>query len=146
MKLQKRLAARVLGCSKKRVRFDPEMLAEIKEAITKIDVRSLIKQGAITEKPANITSKFSARQKKTQKAKGRRAGHGSRKGANTARKPRKERWVAGVRNQRELAKLLRNKNMITIPMYHDLYMKIKGGFFRSRRHIKVYLKEKGILK
>jgi large subunit ribosomal protein L19e len=146
MKLQKRLAAKYFKCSAKRVKFDTEQLAEIKEAITMHDIRGLAKQGAITEKPANVTSRFSARKIKTQKAKGRRSSHGSRKGSHTARKPRKATWVAGVRNQREIVKLLRDKKMITIPVYHDLYMKVKGGFFRSRRHIKVYLTEKGILK
>ena len=34
LKLQKRIASRVLKCSEKRVRFDSEKLADIKEAIT----------------------------------------------------------------------------------------------------------------
>ena len=51
MNLQKRLAANILKCSPKRIHFDPTKLTEIKEAITKADMRNLIKKAVITEKP-----------------------------------------------------------------------------------------------
>ena len=38
LNLQKRLAANVIGCSEKRVVFDPSRLEDIKEAITKTDI------------------------------------------------------------------------------------------------------------
>jgi len=41
---------------------------------------------------------------------------------------------------------LRNRNKIDKQIYNDLYRKIKGGFFRSKRHIALYLEEKGIFK
>ena len=40
LKVQKRLAAQIFQCSPKRVIFNPEKLTEIKEGITKGDVRS----------------------------------------------------------------------------------------------------------
>ena len=45
--VQKRIAADILGCSKKRVVFDQERLSDIKEAITKADLRGLVSEGAI---------------------------------------------------------------------------------------------------
>jgi hypothetical protein len=33
------------------------------------------------------------------------------------------------------------KNIITKLAYRELYLKSKGGYFRSRRHIKLYLDE-----
>ena len=36
--------------------------------------------------------------------------------------------------------------MITSTDYHELYMKSKGGFFRSIRHLKLYTKERELIK
>ena len=47
--LQKRMAAQVLKSSPHRIWFDPEHLNEIKEAITKSDIRGLIGKGFIVE-------------------------------------------------------------------------------------------------
>jgi hypothetical protein len=46
-----------------------------------------------------------------------------------------------VRVQREFIKLLLSKNIITRQAYRGLYLKSKGGYFRSKRHIKLYLEE-----
>ena len=43
LKVQKRLSAQVMGCSEKRVIFDPARLNDIKEAITKKDIKLLVK-------------------------------------------------------------------------------------------------------
>ena len=42
LKPQKRIAAQVLKCSPKKIVFDTEKLSEIKEAITKQDIKTLI--------------------------------------------------------------------------------------------------------
>ena len=41
--VQRRLAAQILKCGENRVRFDPESLEDIKEAITKQDIKDLLK-------------------------------------------------------------------------------------------------------
>jgi len=147
MNLQKRLASQVLGCSPKRVLFDENKLDEIKEAITKMDVKRLIGNGAIIELQKRGISRARANKRKTQKAKGRRRGHGSRKGTAGARgENSKTLWVNKVRLQRRFAAALKNENKIDKDTFKDLYRKIKGGYFRSKNHIIVYLEEKGILK
>lgn len=146
LRVQKRLAAQVMKCSEKRVIFDPSRLDEIKEAITKVDIRNLIKDGAIVRRAKKGVSRFRARKIRLQKSKGKRKGHGSRKGTFGARSNRKSRWVAHVRLQREFIRELKNKKIINNEIYRNLYMKIKGGFFRSKRHIKLYMEEKGISK
>ncbi len=142
---QKRLAADVMGCSKKRVTFDTERLDEIKEAITKYDIKGLIKDKAITKKPIKSNSRAKARKRQLQKKKGRRKGLGSRKGKKTARTPKKKRWMAAVRLQRDFLKTLRDKNKITKKIYGNLYAKVKGGFFRSKNHLKLYLEEYNLI-
>lgn len=146
LKTQKRLAAEILKCSEKRIVFDPNRLDEIKEAITKADVRGLIGNKIITKKPVKGVSKVRARKRKEQRRKGRQRGFGSKKGKKTARLPKKKAWANRVRIQRDFAKNLRSKKAIRKKDYRNIYMKIKGGFFRSKRHIKLYLKEHGLVK
>ena len=148
MKLHKKtdLAAKVLKCSPRRVRFDTEKLTEIKEAVTKFDVRNLVKKGIIKKKPVKGIAKFRTRKKKVQKSKGRQKGHGSRKGKLTARSPKKKEWMKTIRAQRSLIKRLRDRKLIDNRAFYELYRKAKGGFFRSTRHIKLYVKEREMLK
>lgn len=146
LKIQKRLAAQILKTSKNNIRLDSTRLEEIKEAITKADIKSLIKDEAITEKRARGISGYRINKKRLQKSKGRRSGFGSIKGGKGARRGKKRTWVMGIRAQREFLKLLRDKKIIPDNEYRSLYMKSKGGFFRSKRHIKVYMKERGIIK
>jgi len=141
LNLQKKLAAALLKCGKKKIVFDVSRLDDIKEAITKIDIRSLISEGAIKKKPSNATSKVRARKIALQKRKGRRKGLGKRKGKKTARLPKKEAWINRIRTQRAFLKELKEKKIITSLVYQQLYMKSKGGFFRSKRHIKLYIEE-----
>ncbi|MBW2999538.1 50S ribosomal protein L19e [Candidatus Woesearchaeota archaeon] len=143
--VQKRLAAEIMKCSQKRVWFDEEKLADIKEAITRADLKSLVNSGLIMEKPPKSISKVRTRARKLQKAKGRQKGAGRRKGKKTARLPKKTAWKNKIRVQRELLKSLRDKGNITSQVYQTLYSKSKGGFFRSKRHIKIFIKEQGLL-
>ena len=146
LKTQKRLAADLLKCSKKRVSFDTERLDEIKESITKRDIVGLIKDKAIKKKQAKGISRVRANKIKTQKAKGRRKGPGSKKGKHGARLPRKQAWMNKVRLQRKFIKELKDKEIITSKSYQMLYSKTSGGFFRSRKHIKLYIKENELIK
>jgi large subunit ribosomal protein L19e len=144
--LQRRLAAQIFGCSEKRVWFDEEKINEIKESITKQDIRDLIREGAVRQKPIKSISKGRIRHAKTQKAKGRSKGQGSRKGRSGARLPHKKAWMAKIRVQREFLKEIRDSEIISKDSYHDLYRKSKGGFFRSKRHLKLYAEEHDLFK
>lgn len=146
LKVQKRLAAAVLKCSPKRVWFDEERLSDIKESITKQDLKGLIAEGTIRLKPVKSISQGRARKKKIQKSKGLQKGHGSRKGSSHAGNPKKTEWMKKIRVQRRFIKLLREKQLVDRKTYQQLYLKAKGGFFRSKRHIKIYLDEHNLVK
>ena len=139
--MQKRVTASLLGVGMKRIWFDPNRLEEIKEAITKSDLRSLIKDKAIQIKHKRGISSSRIKKTKLQKKKGRRKGEGSRKGKRTARLSSKREWILNVRLQRNFINYLKNKKIISIKAYGMLRSKIKGGFFRSKRHIKLFLEE-----
>jgi len=123
LKLQKRLAASVLGCSEKRIKLDQDRLEDIKEAITKLDIKSLIADKAIKQKPVKGVSRVRARSIIIQKRKGKRKGHGSRKGKKSARLSQKEAWIKKIRIQRRFLKQIRDKKLITKKDYGKLYKK-----------------------
>jgi len=43
-------------------------------------------------------------------------------------------------------KELRDSGQIDRPTYRKLYKMVKGGMFRSRAHLKIYLEQHGFLK
>lgn len=144
--VQKKLAAKVLGCSPKRVVFDVEHLGEIKEAITKADLRALISQGLIIMLPTRGVSRSRAHINASQKRKNRRKGAGSKKGKAGSRTDRKSVWVSKVRLQRLYLKGLKAQDKLAAHDFAELYRKAKGGFFRSKRHLELYITERGMLK
>lgn len=141
LKNKKRIAARLLKSGEKRVWFNPDKLSEIKEAITKDDIRNLIREGTIRIKQKRGISRFRVRKNLIQKRKGRRQGPGTRKGKATSRLPRKRKWIIKVRKLRGFLKLLKDKKVLAPKQYSTLRLKIKGGFFRSKRHLKLYIEE-----
>jgi len=140
LRAQKRIAGELLKCSLKRVVFDGERLEEIKEAITKADMRELIKENAIRKKPVRGISKGRTRKARLQRAKGRGKGPGKKKGKPGAAN-RKKKWRVKTRLQRKFLSELKKKTIITPKTYRNMYLKVKGGFFRSKRHIKLYIEE-----
>ena len=114
---------------------------EIKDAITKGDIRGLINKGHIVEIQKKGHSRGRTRKLLLQKRKGRRSGQGSRKGSISARLDKKSAWMSKIRTQRQFLKEVRDKSILTKKVYRKLYLMSKGGFFRSRRHIKLYMEE-----
>ena len=144
LNVQKRLAGHVSNCSPNRVKFNTQNLAEIKEAITKADIRRLIKQGLIVIEQKQGISRFRARKIITQRRKGRKKGMGSRKGASNVRHHRKQTWIYRIRLQRTVLHNLLERNVINREVYRELYSKATGGFFRSKHHIQLYIEERGL--
>lgn len=143
---RKRIVADMYGIGMKRVWIDPDRMSDVKEAITKLDIRNLVRDDVIKIKNKEGISRGRARNHMAQKRKGRRQGPGSRKGKRTARLPRKRKWINTVRSQRNLLLILKQNGLLSEGVYRDVRLKIKGGFFRSRRHVKLYLEEKGFIK
>ncbi len=140
-KLQKRLASKLLKTGKNRIAFKEDKLTEISEAITRSDVKDLIKKGTITAKKKKGVSRSRAKKRHEQRKKGRRKGYGTRKGRKKARTPKKRAWINKIRPQRELLRHLKDKKVLTPHLYRKLYNLAKAGFFRSRAHLKLYIKK-----
>ncbi|MBW3021002.1 50S ribosomal protein L19e [Candidatus Woesearchaeota archaeon] len=146
MKVQKKLAGKILKCSPKRIKLDSSKLGEIKEAITKHDIKLLLGKKVITSVQKKGISRSRANKILVQKKKGLRKNSGSRKGTANARLNTKKTWIIKIRKQRDLIKRLYSSEKIDGKTYRNIYRKCKGNFFRSVRHIKIYLEEHGLFK
>ena len=153
LNVQKKLAANILGISGKRVKIDLELLEQLgisiddfKQSITKQDIRGYISKGVIRSIQKKGISRGRARERHIEKTRGRHRGMGSRKGTAKARLPKKDAWMKKIRGQRGFLQLLRERQLISNKDYWDLYSKAKGGFFRSKRHIKLFIDEHDMIK
>ena len=140
------MAADLLKCGVNRVWMDHDRVDEIAKAVTKDDVRVLIKGKAIKGKQEKGISRGRKKFITKQKKKGRRRGYGSRKGAKFARLPRKERWMRTIRPIRSYLKTLRDEEKINKKIYRKYYRKAKGGEFKSKHHLETHLISDGIIK
>jgi len=143
---QRRMAASILKCGVNRVWMDHDRIDEIAKAVTKSDIRVLISGKAIKSRQVDGISSGRKKINAKQREKGRKHGHGSRKGAKYARLPRKERWIRTIRPIRAYLKTLRDKEKIDRATYRRYYRKAKGGEFRSKHHLKTHLISDGVIK
>ena len=143
---QKRMAAEILKCGENRVYFDPYLIEDISLAITREDIRNLVKQGVIQKKYKKGNSNYRKKAHHERKKKGRARGFGKRKGTKHARTPKKRAWIKRIRPQRRELKKLRERKLITVANYRKLYKNTKGGMFPSVAQMNRYIKEKDLIR
>ena len=143
---QRRLAADILDVGVNRVWIDPARAADVSAAISREDIKRLIRQGAIEAKPELGISRGRFRRRAVKRKHGRRRGIGSRKGTRRARQPKKASWIRTVRPLRARLRKLKRDGTIDKHEYRRLYRMVKGGAFKSRIHLETHLRERGLLK
>lgn len=125
---RKILAAKVLGVGKNRIVFDINRLEEVKEAITKQDIRDLYSSGAIEIKQKNGRKKVE--RKKTKKGIGK---------VKKKIKFRKTTYVKSTRKLRKYLKELEKQKRIKRGDYHKIRRMIKVRAFRDKAHLKEHI-------
>jgi len=143
---QKRMAAEIFKCGTDKVWIDPNELEEVSKAITKADIRRLIKRGVIKRKTTNQHSRGRARKIMIQKKRGRRRDRGSRKGKKLSKTSKKKEWIKIIRPLRRHLRELRDSGKITKTQYRRLYLMAKGGRFKSKSNLNLYLKKGNVAK
>lgn len=128
---QKRIAAEVLNVGVSRVWLDPDKLTDVANAITREDIRGLIKDGTVKARQAQGVSRGRARGNDVKRKKGHKTGQGNRKGGKNARSPRKHLWMRKIRAQRRTLRDLRDDHALDRTTYRRMYRKAKGGEYRS---------------
>jgi large subunit ribosomal protein L19e len=134
------MAADLMKVGLNRVKFDPEQLDRVDEAVTREDIRRLIHGGAIWAEQAKGISRGRKNLLK-EKKRLRGTGAGSKKGAKTARMPRKDRWMTQVRVLRGYLKHIRQRGELPPDQVKALYKKVKGGEIRSMRRMRELIAE-----
>ncbi len=135
LKTVRRLASRLLGVGESHVKILDAKRAG--EALTSDDVRSLISEGVIVGEQRVGVGRAKARFKQARLHSGRRRQHGSRKGGRKAKK--KKKWVSLTRGMRRALSAL--KPSLKKGYYRNAYLKIKGGYFKSKAQLLQYLRE-----
>ncbi len=130
MKLDKKkaLAARVLGVGKGRVIFNKERLDEIKEAITKQDIRDLFNSGAISI--AQIVGKRTVEKRKTRRRMG-----SIRKKVKSGKRI----YIQRTRKLRSYIAELKKHGEITSEQYFTLRKQIRASIYRNKAHMKEHI-------
>ncbi|EQD66370.1 Ribosomal protein L19/L19e [mine drainage metagenome] len=142
IKLTKRTAATLLGRGITSVRIKPDALEDAKKAITREDVRALIKSGRVYAlKEKNNLSVYS-KVLKEKRDKGRRRGKGKKKGTKKARGM--VTYQKKVRAQRRLLAELKKEKAINNEMYKKFYALVKGGSFQTKMTLINHIKSRGV--
>lgn len=144
LRSQKRLASNILKIGENRVWIDPDRLEDVEEAVTRDEIRRLIKEGTIKAKPQKGISRGRTRISDEKRKKGRRKGFGSRTGKITANVSRKEAWINHIRAIRAHLKHLRLRRVIQKDVYRRLYILAKGGIFRDINHLERYIEDNNL--
>jgi len=128
---KKELAAKVLKVGKNRIYFVEESLNEIKEAITRQDIKDLHQAGAIQIK--EVSGRL-----KVEKRKHRRRTGKIKKKVNK----RKQEYVIITRKLRTFLKYLLKTGSVDKEKYREARKQIRARKFKSKRNLKEAMEEK----
>lgn len=136
---QKKLASKIFNSGLDRVWIDPVSCDKVGEALTREDIRQLIKDGLIKLKPKKGVSKGRSRLIALKRKYGHRKGQGSRKGKKGSRTNSKELWIKKIRALRSVLKEYKSSEKLDKKTYCLYYRKAKGGEFRNTAHLKSHI-------
>ena len=141
LRAKKRLVSRIVGVGVHRVKFDNDHLDDITDAITRVNIRSLLTANTIKIKRIVGTSHGRATLKKIQRRK-RGTKQGSKKGRKGARVGKKRVHITKVRALRCRLKVSKDRKEITNKEFWELYKKVGGNTIRNVAHLRSLIDEK----
>ena len=142
IKLTKRVAAIIMDRGENSIRINPTAIAEAKKAITREDVRALIKNGSVYAIKEKKNLSIHGKELRKKRIEGRKRGPGRRKGTKNARHnisyPKK------IRGQRRILKNLKEDKIIDNVVFKKYYKLTKGGGFPTKISLINHIKDSGI--
>ncbi len=124
LRKKKTLAAKAIKVGKKRIIFLTPRLEEVKEAITKQNIKDLQKEGAILIKPVKGRKKVIKRKKR---------------GVGKIKKKinkRKTEYATMTRKLRKSVAELKRTKSLNLEQVKDIRNKIRNKFLKNKNHLK----------
>ncbi|KAI4291567.1 large subunit ribosomal protein L19e [Pancytospora philotis] len=139
----RRLASKIFGTGLNKVWLDPNEKEKISAAQTRSQVKALIEENLIIQKPDAHNSRAKARARVIAKKKGRHMGLGKRKGTKNARCSERSIWIKKIRSMRALLKEMKNNGELVGEEYRLVKQQAKGNLFKNKNvMVDVILKRK----
>lgn len=139
LQTRKDIASKVLKVGLNRVWFDPSRLDDIKSAITRNDIKDLIKEEAIKKRAVKGVKRRAGKKHILRKKKGRKKGPGKIKKYIVKRKTE---YIILIRKLRSYLRALKNRGMINSKEYQKLRRYARAGEFIKKQDINDYIKTK----
>ena len=141
---QRRLAAELLKVGEGRVWIDPERMDDVEAAITREEIRRLIRDGAIQSRSVSGVSRGRARDRQEKRRRGLGRGPGRRSGSARAKVSKKEAWMGKIRALRKRLRELKASRAISESAYRRLYDMAGAGVFESKADLERYIETRGL--
>ncbi|MCL4383244.1 MAG: 50S ribosomal protein L19e [Candidatus Marsarchaeota archaeon] len=142
MKLVKRIAKKITKKGINKIKFKPIAIEDIKKALTREDVKKLIKDGNIIIKKDKHNLSFHSKVLKYKRKQGRSRGPGRRKGTKNARGVIS--YMKKIRAQRRILKKLKNEKMINNELFKSFNKLVKGNIFATKISLLNHIKSNGV--
>ncbi len=141
-KFVKRIASELTGRGENAIRLNSNAREEIGKALTRDDVRKLIKNGSVFALKERHNISLNSKDLRRRRSKGRGRGQGRRHGSAKARLGR--RWKKKIRSQRLLLGILKSKGKLDRQAFKHYYALAKGNSFADKSSLLLHMSEEGI--
>jgi len=138
----KNMAAQLMKCGVKRVRFNTTKLKEINEVGTREDIRKLIVKKYITKKDIHGISRGRTRKIERQKKKGRRKGPAHKQGSQKSFDKRNKVYVKRIRTTRDELRKALNEGVIDTSEFRYHYRRCRNEGYESRRKVRLRIEKR----
>lgn len=140
LKSQRRLASEIMKIGEGRVWIDPERIDYVEAAITRDEVRKLVREGVIKSLPEKGVCRVRARILKEKRKKGLRRGPGGKSGPARSKISKKEAWINRIRPIRRRLNELKDSRAISESAYRQMYDISESGAFKSKAELERYIR------
>ena len=144
LKSQRRLASEVMKIGEGRVWIDPERIDYVEAAITREEIRKLVREGVIKSLPEKGVCRVRARVLKKKRKKGLRRGPGGKSGSARSKISKKQAWINRIRPIRKRLSELKDTRAISESAYRKMYDMSESGVFKSKAELERYIQTQNL--